>query len=70
MDEFSCSAVEVEEEFTNHCKQSNATCGACLTNHSIDPPQTELEVKEREFITWVLESPKGINQSLDQPSTS
>ena len=68
MDEYSCSAVE--EEFTNHCKQSNATCGACLPNHSINPHQTDLETKERELISWVWESPKGINQSLDQPSTS
>ena len=68
MEEFSCSAVE--EEFTNHCKQSNATHGAYLTNHSIKPPQTDLEAKEKELLAWVMESPKGINQPLDQPSTS
>ena len=69
MDEYSCSAVE--EEFKNLCKQTSASCGACLqnTNHSI-PPQTDLENKEKEFIALVLESPKGINQSLNQPSTS
>ena len=61
MDEYSCSALE--EEFTNHCKQSNAMCGACLTNYSIKPPQTDLETKEKKLIAWVLESPEGINQS-------
>ena len=68
MDEYSCSAVE--EELTNHCKQSNATCGTFLENHSIKPPHTDSETKEKELIAWVLESPKGINQSLNKPSTS
>ena len=47
MEEYSCSAVE--EEFTNHCKQSNATCGACLTNHSISPPQTDWMLKRMNY---------------------
>ena len=67
MEDLSCSAVK---EDTNICKQSNATCGACLTNHSTSPPQTDLDAKEIDLLAWVLKSPKGINKSHDQPLTS
>ena len=70
MDEFSCSAVRVGEDFSNYCKLSNGTYGACLKNHSISPLQTDLDVQKNELLAWVLKNPKGINKSIDQPSTS
>ena len=33
-------------------------------------PQTDLDAKENELLAWVLKSPKGMNKSINQPSTS